>query len=94
MTLFCYMILCPIMPRFIIGMRELYDFDVRGRRQRIDTGFGVSSRSVFTENAAMSAIEFADRVAPGRGQGQVAEGEVGGSVAIRREMLGDGTRQV
>ena len=82
------------MPRFIISVRELYDRDSRGRRQRVDTGFGVSLQPVFSENAAVSAIEFADRVVPGQSQGQVAEGEVDNSEAIRLEMLRDGTRQV
>ena len=79
------------MPRFIISVRELYDRDLRGRWQGIDTGFGVLSQHVSSGNAAMSAIQFAD-VAPW--QGEVAEGEVCDSEAIRLELLGDGTRQV
>ena len=86
------------MPRFIVGVRELYDRDrVRGRWQGIDTGFGTSSQPVFkfSEHAAISTIEFADLV-PGQEQGQVpvAGSEVDDSGAIRLEMLGDGTRQV
>jgi hypothetical protein len=77
------------MPRFIISVRELYDRDLRGRWQGIDTGFGVSSQPVSSGNAAVSAIQFAD-VAPGR---EEVEGEVGDSEVIRLEMLRDGMRQ-
>ena len=80
------------MPRFIISVRELYDHD-SGRSQGIDTGFGVTSQPVFSENAAASAIEFAG-VAARQEQGRVAEGEVDDSGANRLEMLGDGTLQV
>jgi hypothetical protein len=62
------------MPRFIISVRELYDRDLRGREQGIDTGFGVLSQPNFGENTAVSAMEFAD-VAQGE-EGQAAEGEV------------------
>ena len=86
--------LCSIMPRFIISVRELYDRDLRRRWQGIDTGFGVLSQPVSSGNAAVSAIHFAD-VAPGQ-EGQVAEGEVDDSEAIRLEtwMSGDGMCQV
>jgi hypothetical protein len=90
-----YTALGPIMPRFIINVRELYDQDARGRGQGIDTGFGVSSQPVSGEDTAMSAIEFAG-IAPGQGQGhrQVAEGEAVGWEVIRLDMLGDGARHV
>ena len=91
LTLLYFMTLCPIMPRFIISVRELYDGH---RRQGIDTGFGMSSQPVFNSNTAVSAIEFA-KVTPGQEQGQVlAEGEADDPEAIQLEMLGDGTRQV
>jgi hypothetical protein len=80
------------MPRFIISVRELYDRDLCGRWQGIDTGFGVLSQPVSGGNAAMSAIQFAD-VAPGQEEGEVAKGEVDDLEAIRLE-LRDGTRQV
>ena len=80
------------MPRFIISVRELYDRDLRGRWQGIDTGFGVLSQPISNGNAAVSAIQFAE-VAPGQEQGQVAEGETDDSEAIRLEMR-EGTRQV
>ena len=88
----CDAILCSMMPRFIIGVRELYDRDLRARWQGIDTGFGVLSKH--SVNAVVSAIVFAEG-APGQGQrqGQVAEGDAD-DVAIRLEVLGEGTRQV
>ena len=81
------------MPRFIVSVRELYDRDLRGRWQGLDTGFGVLSQPVSSESAAVSTIEFAD-VAPGHEQGQLARGEVDNLEAIGMEVLGDGTRQV
>jgi len=93
LALLNYTTLCPLMPRFIVSVRELYDRDLSDRWQGLDTGFGVTSQPAFRENATMSAIEFVD-VAPELEQGQVAEGEVDDSEAIRLEMLGDGTLQV
>ena len=74
-------------------MRELYDRDLRGRWQGIDTGFGVLSQPIFNGNTAVSTIRFAD-VAPRKEEGQVADCEMDDSEAIRLEILGDGTRQV
>jgi hypothetical protein len=67
------MILFPVMPRFIISIRELYDRNLRRRWQGVDTGFGVFSQPTVSENAAISAIAFAD-VVPGQGWGQVVMG--------------------
>jgi len=89
LTAFSYMILFPMMPRFIISIRELYDHDLRGHRQQgIDTGFGY----VVSENAAESAISFAD-VDPRQGQGQVVVGDADDPETIWLEVLGDGMRQ-
>jgi len=90
LSLLYYTTLCPIMPRFVISVRELYDRDLRGRWQGIDTGFGALSQPFSSGSAVLSAIQFAD-VAPGQ---EVAGGEADDSEAIRLEMLGDGTRQV
>ena len=91
LALLIYTTLCPIMPRFIISVRELYDRDLRGCWQGMDTGFGMSSQPVSSGNEALSAIEFV----AGREQGQVAEGEVDDSEAIRlRVEMRDGTHQV
>ena len=76
-------------------MRELYDHDLYGHWQGIDTGFGVLSQPVSSGNAAVSAIQFADATL-GQEEGQDAEGEADHLEAIRLEtrMVGDGTRQV
>ena len=74
------------MPRFIISVRELYDRDLHGHFQGIDTGFGVSSQPV----SSGSAIEFAAE----QEQGQLAEGEADDSEVIRLEMRDGGTHQV
>jgi len=92
LTAFCYMILFPMMPRFIISIRELYDRDLRGRGQGVDTGFGVFSQPIPSETATISVSVFAN-VAPGQGRGQVVDdGE--SSEEIRLDVLVDGTRQV
>jgi len=92
LTAFCYMIVFPMMPRFIISIRELYDRDLRRLWQGVDTGFGVFSQPSPSENATISVIVFTD-VAPGQGRGQVVDdGEA--SEEIRLDVLGDGTRQV
>ena len=81
-------------PRFIIGVRERYDHDLRPRWRGVDTGFGVSSQPVASENAVVSAIAFAD-AAPGQGQDQVMEGdEDENEEVVRVEPRDDRTRQV
>ena len=51
----------PMMPRFVIKMRELYDKDSRGRLEGIDSAFGISSRSgdVAGRDHFVSGIAFA-----------------------------------
>ena len=63
---FAYLTFATIVPRFIISVRELYSRDVRGRWQGIDTGFGLSSHTISSQNE-ISAIAFAD-VAGGQAQ--------------------------
>jgi hypothetical protein len=92
LTAFCYMIVFPMMPRFIISIRELYDRDLRRLWQGVDTGFGVFSQPSPSENATISVIVFTD-VAPGQGRGQVVD-DGKASEEIRLDVLGDGTRQV
>lgn len=82
-----------MMSRFIIGVRELHDHDLRARCQGIDTGFGVLSQSTAGGSVVVSAIAFA-AVAPGQGQGQTVEGEEQDSEVIRLEVLGDGSEVV
>ncbi|KAG9310222.1 hypothetical protein JVU11DRAFT_9867 [Chiua virens] len=69
--LFSYISMCTIIPRFIIGIRELYDRDHRARRcQGVDTGFGISSQpSGGEDRMEMSTIAFTD----GASEGQIME---------------------
>ena len=83
----------PMSPRFIISIRELYDRDLRGRWNGIDSGFGVLSQAGASEDAVVSAIAFAD-VNPGQEEAHAVEGGEGYSEGIRLELLGDGTQQV
>ena len=55
---FIYIAFYPLIPRFIIGVRELYDHDIRGHWQGIDSGFGVASRLYAGQDATMSAMVF------------------------------------
>ena len=85
--------LYPLMPRFIISVRELYDRDSRGRWQGIDTGFGVLSQSVASEDGAASTIAFAE-VAPAQDQIMQADQEDIDTEAIQLEVVSDGGHQV
>ena len=76
----------PMMPRFIISVRELYDRDPRRDWEGVDTGFGVLSQPIAGQNGPVSAIAFADIAL---GQDDVVEGEPN-----QLELLGDNTRQV
>ncbi|KAI9571040.1 hypothetical protein HD554DRAFT_2327130 [Boletus coccyginus] len=97
--------LFPMMPRFIISVRELYDHNLHACWQGVDTGFGIFSQPT-------ASISFAEVVTE-RGQGQegdveairmeelrnsthqvVKSGDVCGAEAIRLEVLGGGTHQV
>ncbi|KAI9571034.1 hypothetical protein HD554DRAFT_2327125 [Boletus coccyginus] len=57
LSVFIYTIFYPLTPRFIIGIRQLYDSDISGRPQGIDSGFGMLSRP---NAGTMSSISFAD----------------------------------
>jgi hypothetical protein len=85
LTLLSYVTICPIMPRFIISLRELHDRGLHVRRRGIDTGFGVPSQS-----GAPSMIVFADIAT---GKSPITE-ETNESEAIRLEVLGNGIHRV
>ena len=85
--------ICPMIPRFIIGVRELYDRDLQRRWQGIDSGFGVLSQPIASQIGPISAIAFAD-VAPGQDQVVELEGDANESEAIRLEPLGDNGHHV
>lgn len=86
LTVFSRGVIFPLMPRFIISVRELYDRDLRSRWEGIDSGFGVLSQPVFSRNAVVSVIASAG-VNFGQEQGQVVEDD-----AV--EVLGNGTGRV
>lgn len=95
LDLFSYIALFPMMPRFIISVRELYDHGLGGRWQGADTGFGVLSQPNASENAAVSAIAFADVAPePRHWQDQAVEGNAYESEAIRLEPLRDSTSYI
>jgi hypothetical protein len=55
--------LYPIIPRFVLSIRELYERDMRGRHEGMDSGFGINSRAgnVAGWDSVVSAISFEDR---------------------------------
>ncbi|KAF8126711.1 hypothetical protein EV363DRAFT_560283 [Boletus edulis] len=56
---FLYIIFYTLIPRFIIGIRELYDHGIHGGFH-IDNGFGVVFQSNAGPDTTVSAIVFAD----------------------------------
>lgn len=93
---FVYLLFATIMPRFLISVRELYVRDLKGqyRGMGIDTGFGVFTHPISSQDQAVSTILFAND-ADGSGQDQVAEGDAGNSEgAIRSEIVRDDAHQV
>lgn len=74
----------PLIPRFIISIRELYDRDLRGC-QGVDSGCGVVSRSTASLDESMSGMIFMD-VSLVR-HGPAVEGDMGDSDAISHEMV-------
>ena len=89
-------LLCCTMPRFIISVRELYDRDLRGHWQGIDTGFGGLSRGVSSKEEFTSVIAFAD-VAQQESratESQAVEGYADDSGMIQLEAVGAGVHQV
>lgn len=83
--------MCTMLPQFIISIRELYDRGLRHCWQGVDAGFGVLSQPNASQNAAVSAIEFADGAL---GEDQAVEGDANEPGAIRLETFGDNARQV
>ncbi|KAF8427647.1 hypothetical protein L210DRAFT_3508914 [Boletus edulis BED1] len=64
-----YILYCTLVPRFTIGIRELYDRDISGRFH-IDTGFGVLSQLNVDLDTTVSAVVF------GVNQGLGVEGDI------------------
>ncbi|KAF8136934.1 hypothetical protein EV363DRAFT_1315936 [Boletus edulis] len=59
LSTFPYVFFFALVPRFIIGIRELYDRDAHGH-SHIDTGFGMRSQLNVGANTTMSAMIFTD----------------------------------
>ena len=95
LAMFAIVTICPMMPRFIINVRELYDRDIRHGWQGVDTGFGVLSQPLASQNAPVSAIAFAE-VTPGQeSQDEVVEENAANEPeTIRLEPFGDNMHQV
>ncbi|KAF8126716.1 hypothetical protein EV363DRAFT_560190 [Boletus edulis] len=83
---FSYIIFYPLIPRFIISIRELYDRDIHGRLH-IDTGFGVQSRPNVGLDTTVSAMVFADE-----NQAREVEGDTdhSGDLETGRNVHGSG----
>ena len=78
----------PMMPRFIISVRELYERDLCRRWQGVDTGFGVLSQHITSQTTSVSVMAFADVASV---QDLVVEGDAIEPEVIRLEPLGDNT---
>jgi hypothetical protein len=86
------MLLFPMIPRFIIDVRELHHRDLHHHCQGIDTGFGFFSQPTASGSVVASAFAFADQVASG--ESQIVEAEADDSGTIRLQVLGGNTCQV
>ena len=69
-------------------MRELYDRDIQGRWEGIDSAFGVLSQPVASSDAHVPESTFGD-VTSGQGEGQAVEGDTDPSEVIPLMVLGD-----
>ncbi|KAF8129171.1 hypothetical protein EV363DRAFT_1220227 [Boletus edulis] len=83
-----YLSIIPLMPRFIISVREFHKR--RGQWEGIDAGFGASLHLISSENAVVSVVAIADSDAT---VNQVMEGEADESEGIQLEMRGDNIHQ-
>ena len=82
------MALCPLVPRFIPSLRELYDRNLAGRWRGIDTTFGGSSQSIPSRSFAIAFAGISSK-------GLVVEGCVHDLVpVIPLKVVGNGAHQV
>lgn len=93
MSTLSFVAYCPIVPRFILDLRELHDRDLRGRWQRIDTAFSARSQPISEQDVAVSAISFAEASSA---EGPSIEGCVDDLEVVRLRVVGysDGVHQV
>lgn len=54
------MLFLPVMPRFVLNIREMHGREMRDRLQGIDTAFGLSSCPIASRNTEISAVLFAE----------------------------------
>ncbi|KAN0080104.1 hypothetical protein V8E55_009670 [Tylopilus felleus] len=83
-----YIAVIPMIPRFIISMRELYGHNGYSQQKGIDSGFGVLSQPTASPNVVMSAIAFAG-VTFRQGESQVHEDGADDPEVIQPEIVGD-----
>ena len=88
-----YMYYGPFIPHLIISVRELYDRELHGRLQGIDTGFGVLSQPTPSVNVVVSAIVFADGT-PEQDLAAAGDADDSESEAIQLEVIGGDVYQV
>ena len=74
----------PIMPRFVLNIREMHGREMRNRWQGIDTAFGLSSRPIASRNAEMSAVMFAE----GGSDSEMLEAQDGGEAQLELIQVG------
>lgn len=70
LTTFVSIPLFTILPRFIVGVREMHERDPTRGWEGIDSAFGALSQPIVSENTAVSAITFPDFAS---GQTQILE---------------------
>ena len=86
LQLFAVITITPLVPRFIISVRQIYDHGVRGRLH-VDTKFGAMGQHIDSEDTFMSTID-------GQGGGQALEDNVDGSGRIRLKVMGGRARLI
>ena len=86
-----FIALCPLVPRFVLSLRELYDCDRDGRWGGIDTAFGGSSQPISSRDVAASAIAFAE---VSSGEDPAVEGRADDMEGTRLGAVGNPVRQV
>ena len=65
-----YVPIYTLAPRFILSIREMYARDTRGRREGVDTGFGLGSSG---RDATVQTMVFAAAAAGRNGEDDIEE---------------------
>ena len=53
-------VMVPIMPRFVLNIRDMHGREIQNRLQGIDTAFGLSSHPIASRDTETPAVVFAD----------------------------------